>query len=117
MPVLYRKLQRELWHLRSQVLAIALVVGGGVAVWMMALVSYSSLNETRDQYYRSSRFADVFVDLTRAPQRLLQQVQELDGVAQVESRLQAGAQLSLEGFAGPDRKSTRLNSSHVNISY
>lgn len=101
MPVLYRKLQRELWHLRSQVLAIALVVGGGVAVWMMALVSYSSLNETRDQYYRSSRFADVFVDLTRAPQRLLQQVQELDGVAQVESRLQAGAQLSLENFSDP----------------
>lgn len=101
MSVLARKLRRELWHLRSQVLAIALVVGGGVAVCMMALVSYSSLNETRDQYYRSSRFGDVFVELTRAPQRLQDSVQQLDGAAQVESRLQASAQLTLADFSDP----------------
>ena len=99
--VLDRKLLRELRHLRGQVLAIALVVGGGVAVCMMSLVNYSSLNDTRDNYYRSHMFADAFVDMTRAPQRLLDEVRALQGVARAEARVQTSLRLQVGGFDDP----------------
>ncbi|NNC55878.1 MAG: hypothetical protein HKO07_09185, partial [Pseudomonadales bacterium] len=64
------KLLRELWHMRGQVFAIALVVMGGIAVCVMSLSTYDSVKQTRDSYYAQYRFANVFVELTRAPLRL-----------------------------------------------
>ena len=41
-----RKLLRDLWHLRGQVLAVALVIASGVAVLSMSLSTTESLSET-----------------------------------------------------------------------
>ena len=43
MTALDRKLLRDLWHLRGQVLAIALVVACGVAVVVTTRTAYESL--------------------------------------------------------------------------
>ncbi len=40
--VLHTKLRREIWQMRGQLLAIALVIAGGIAVCLMSLVNYSS---------------------------------------------------------------------------
>lgn len=101
MTALQRKLYRDLWHLRAQVLAIALVVGGGVAVCLMSLVSYSSLLETREQYYARYQFADVFVNLTRAPQRLAADAAALPGVRRVEDRVFAAVRVEMPEFDDP----------------
>lgn len=101
LSVLDRKLLRELFHLRGQVLAIALVVAGGIAVCVMSLVNYASLSETRSHYYRQHGFADVFIDLTRAPRHLHEQIRRLDGVAKAEVRVQSSLRLQLDGFADP----------------
>ena len=51
MSVLDRKLFRDLLRLWAQALALALVLGGGVATLLLAVGSWRSLGETRIAYY------------------------------------------------------------------
>jgi putative ABC transport system permease protein len=99
--ILQRKLRREMWQQRGQWLAIALVIAGGVSVCLMSLVNVASLEATRDAYYREQVFADVFVTLKRAPRHLHRQIQALDGVSRVSTRIEASARLEVPGYADP----------------
>lgn len=99
--VLGTKLRRELWRMRGQVLAIALVIAGGVAVCVMSLVAYSSLNATRELYYQQNQFAEVFAPLKRAPRQALHRVSEIPGVVRLSARVEAAAKLELPGFTEP----------------
>ncbi|ACL72562.1 conserved hypothetical protein [Thioalkalivibrio sulfidiphilus HL-EbGr7] len=101
MNALYRKLARELWHLRGQVLAIAVVIAGGMATLVMSLTSLDALSLTRDAYYRDYRFADIFVTIKRAPESLREAVENIPGVQQVETRVVSGANLDIPGFVDP----------------
>lgn len=98
---LQKKLWRELWRLRGQVLAIALVIVGGSAVSVMSLSAYSSLMDTRDSFYREFQFGDLFVNLSRAPNSLLDRLESIPGVATLESRVSANLSLEIEGFDEP----------------
>ncbi len=101
MRALTLKLWRELWHLRGQVLAIALVMAGGVSVCVMSLSTYDSLLTTRDTYYREHGFADIFANLKRAPKSLARRIEALPGIASVEPRVVAKVNLSLPDFSDP----------------
>jgi putative ABC transport system permease protein len=96
-----RKLWRDLWQMKSQALAIALVVMCGVGTYIMFLATLGALRATQDRYYREYRFADVFVSLKRAPEALRQRVQEIAGVDQVETRVVAQVRLDMPGFSEP----------------
>ncbi|MGC2048630.1 MAG: FtsX-like permease family protein [Gallionella sp.] len=96
-----RKLVRDLWQMKSQALAIALVVMCGVATYIMFLTTLDALRATQDNYYRDYRFADVFVTLKRAPESLRQRVQDIAGVDQVETRVVAQVRLDMPSFAEP----------------
>jgi len=98
---LYRKLFRELWQMRGQVLAIAVVISGGMATLVMSLTSLDALSVTRDAYYREYRFSDIFVNAKRAPESLREQVEAIAGVQQVETRVVAGANLDIPDFPDP----------------
>lgn len=98
---LQKKLWRELWHIRGQALAIALVIIGGVGVCVMSLSTYESLLNTRDNYYRDYQFADIFAGLKRAPNSLKARIEEIPGVANIESRVIAQVNLEVPGFADP----------------
>lgn len=102
------KLRRELWHMRGQVLAISLVIAGGVAVCVMSLVNYSSLSATRSLYYQQYQFAEVFAVLKRAPEHVLQRVAEIPGITRISSRVEGAAKLEIAGFSDP--VSARLES-------
>ncbi|MGI9327609.1 MAG: FtsX-like permease family protein [Pseudomonadales bacterium] len=92
---------RDLWHLRAQVLAIALVIGSGVAVLVMALSTLTALERTTDAYYERYRFADVFATVTRAPNRLARRIRQIEGVHTVETRIAHQATLDIAGFNEP----------------
>jgi len=83
------KLFRDLRRLWAQVLAIALVVAGGVASLVMAVGSYRSLEETRTAYYERHQFADVFANVRRAPRALAARIAECQ--LELEARSQARA--------------------------
>jgi putative ABC transport system ATP-binding protein len=58
---------RDLWHIKGQVLAIALVIASGVGLLVMSLSSLVALDETARAYYDRYRFANVFAQVERAP--------------------------------------------------
>ncbi|MEJ2694761.1 MAG: ABC transporter permease, partial [Candidatus Thiodiazotropha sp.] len=101
MRALNLKLLRNLWKLRGQVLAIAIVIASGVAVLVMSLSAQQALTETADAYYERQRFADIFASVKRAPRRLLEQISAIPGVRSVDDRIKYLATLSIEGFEEP----------------
>lgn len=101
MQAIDKKLWRELWSMRGQALAIALVIVSGVGIFVMSLSTLDSLYETRETYYRDYHFAHVFSSLKRAPLSLVKRIEEIPGVDKVETRVVARVNMDVEGFADP----------------
>ena len=101
MRALNRKLLRDLWHMRGQMLAIAAVIMGGVATLVMSLSTYDSLVSTRNRFYGEYRFADVFANLKRAPEPVAERLAAIPGVERLETSVSAGVKLEVKGFADP----------------
>jgi putative ABC transport system permease protein len=101
MSALNHKLRRDLWKLRGQVLAVALVIASGVATLVMSLSTIEALEETSAAYYQRYRFADIFAFATRAPKRITHQFAEIPGVQTVQTRISRYATIDIEGFAEP----------------
>ena len=98
---LNRKLLRDLWRLRGQVLAVSLVVSAGVGVLVMSLTALTALSETARAYYERYRFAHVFAQVERAPERIARRIAELPGVQTVETRISRLATIDIDGFDEP----------------
>lgn len=101
MRVLNRKLRRDLWRMKGQVLAISAVIGGGVALLVMMLGLLQSLDATRAAYYERHRFADIFSEVKRAPETLASRIAEIEGVQAVETRVIADVTLDIAEMAEP----------------
>ena len=101
MSRLHRALIRDLWHLRGQVVATALVVGVGVAAFVTMVSNYQSLARARADYYSVYRFADVFSSLKRAPDSLAASLRLIPGVTAVQTRVVEDVILSVPGLAEP----------------
>lgn len=96
-----RKLLRDLLHMRGQGMAVGAIVACGVAIMVMALGAISSLELSRSTYYERFRFADVFSNAKRAPERLVSNIAEIDGVRAVETRISRLVTLDIEGLREP----------------
>src|SRR5687767_15140085 len=96
-----RKLLRDVWNLKGQALAISLVIGAGVAMFIMYLSTFHSLRLTQHTYYDRFRFADVFAGMTRAPLHLRERIAEIPGVARVDTRVVVDVTLDVPDLAEP----------------
>ena len=101
--MLARKGWRDLWHLRGQVVAVALVAAVGVANLVMSQATLESLEDSRARYYREYAFADVFASLVRAPEQVAQRLREIPGVAAADTRIVAFGRAEVAGFGDPIR--------------
>ncbi len=99
MKALARMRWRDLWWLRGQVLATAIVIGCGIASFVATYGTWQALADTQREYYRHYHFADLFAPLKRAPLSLQESLQQLPGVAQVAVRVSADVLLDV-----PDRE-------------
>jgi putative ABC transport system permease protein len=99
MRAIDRKLLRDVWRLKGQVISIALVVAGGVMSVITMQSTFRSLERSRDEYYREQRFADVFAGLNRAPGTLARRIAEIPGVAAVRTRVVYRVTLNVPGLA------------------
>lgn len=122
MSLLDRKLLRDLVALKSQALAVALVMACGLAMMIMTRSLILSLEVTRDTYYEQHRFAQVFARLKRAPQAVHEQLAAIPGVAAVQTGIAIQVTLDLPGMvepavglinALPERGDLVLNRLHV----
>ena len=83
MRAIDRKLLRDLLKMKGQVVAIALIIACGISSWICVLIAYRSLRETRDDYYREYRMADVFAPVKRAPLSITDRLERIPGVRRV----------------------------------
>jgi putative ABC transport system permease protein len=95
------KLLRDLWRMRSQALAIALVMAAGVGMVIMSYGMIRSLEATRADYYERYALADIWAPLRRAPDSELAAIAALPGVGVAESRITAAGTLDVPGIAEP----------------
>jgi putative ABC transport system permease protein len=100
MKALNRKLLRDLAAMKVQLGAIALVMACGVAAFVMARTALVSLQESRDQYYATQRFADVFATFRRAPDDVVRDLAEIPGVAAADTRVVLAATLEVPSGEG-----------------
>jgi len=96
-----RMIVRDMWHLRGQLIATALVVMCGVASFVSMRCTYESLRIAQADYYQGYRFANVFAQLKRAPLSVTRRVSEIEGVAGVRARVVMGVTLDVPGLNEP----------------
>lgn len=96
-----RKLLRNLRGMAGQGLAIALVIAGGISLFLLMAGMTGSLSETRRAYYERYAFADVWAPVVRAPESLIDDIRALDGVRAVETRVRDAAILDMPGMIEP----------------
>lgn len=101
MKALDLKLLRDLWKIKGQALAISIVIVSGVSTFVMLMSTMTSLNRTRNMFYKDYAFAEVFASLKRAPESLRHRMNEIPGVDRVETRVVADVKLSVKGFPEP----------------
>ncbi|HET9387560.1 MAG TPA: FtsX-like permease family protein [Gemmatimonadales bacterium] len=95
LSALDRKLFRDLWAMKGQAIAIALLAAAGVAMYVMYQSNFTSLSHTQHAYYERQRFAHVFATLKRAPQRVAVEIAAIPGVSAVEARVASYVTLDL----------------------
>ncbi|MCW5964336.1 MAG: FtsX-like permease family protein [Bryobacterales bacterium] len=116
------KMLRDLWGMKGQAFAIAMVLAGGVATFVMSRSVFESLTLTQTTFYRDYQFADAFVSLKRAPESMRTRLAEIPGVQTVETRVMAQASVQVLGYeqpvtaiivSQPDHGQPILNQLHV----
>jgi putative ABC transport system permease protein len=101
MTILDRKVVRDLTRMKGQSAAIALVIGCGVAMLIMAYSTMGSLRTTLENFYATNRFTDVFVHLKRAPDSLADRLAAIPGVAQLQTRVVVSVTLDIPTTTEP----------------
>jgi putative ABC transport system permease protein len=101
MTALNTKLRRDLWHMRGQVLTVALVVACGIATYVTMRGAYESILRAQQDYYSRYRFADVFAHLKRAPDSVAASIAAIPGVASAQTRVVVEVTLDVPGLGEP----------------
>lgn len=99
--ILNRKLLRELRSLQGLLLLIAGIVGVGVTCFVAMQSAYRNLDRAKELYYRRCRMADYWIDLKKAPVSELAALKKIDGVRELQSRIQFPVTVDLESVQEP----------------
>ena len=122
MRAIDRKAVRDLWAIKGQAIAIALVIASGVGTFVMSLNTLESLRNSQEMYYERYRFAHVWSQVKRAPLALARRIEMIPGVSQVQTRVVVDVTLDVRGMAEPaigrlisipDRRMPMVNDLHL----
>lgn len=98
MRAINRKLLRDISNMWGMVFVIALMITCGAATYITFLSTLDSLRQTQESYYQDYYFANIFASLKRAPNSVAGRMREIEGVNQVETRIQSGVNLEVVDF-------------------
>lgn len=87
--------------MRGQALAISLVTAAGTLAFITLLGTLLSLEKTEKAYYERFRFADIFANARRAPDRLKEEIARIPAVKQVTTRIVYNVLLDVSGMHEP----------------
>ena len=115
---LHRKVLRDVFQLRGQMLAIVVVMAAGVALFVMLRGMNAYLTGAQQAYYTQYRFADLFARARRVPDSVVKQVAAVPGVESVQARIVFDVLLDVPGLpeaatgrlvSVPERRAPMLN--------
>ena len=101
MSVLDTKMWRDLNRLKTQALAVSLVIACGVATLVLALGAYRSLDQTRAAFYDRYQFPTVFASANRVPASIQTQLSEIPGVSRALLRIRKPVLLDMPALEQP----------------
>ena len=101
MTALDKKLFRDLFRMWGQAIAIILIVVCGIASLVTMMSAYESLQLSQATYYERYRFAEVFVQLERAPDSLADRIADIPGVRRAQTRVVVDVNLDVPGLEDP----------------
>lgn len=96
-----RKLLRDVWRMKWQIAAIALLIACGVSVAVMAFSVQEALVRAQRRYYEQTRFGDLFATTKRAPLALVDHLARIDGVVAVDARAVKAGLMEVPGLLRP----------------
>lgn len=101
MRAIDRKLVRDMLLMKGQVMAICAVMACGVATFVMSSSAMVSLQGTMDDFYEANRFPQVFARIKRAPLAVAERMEEIPGVARIQTRVVRDVTLDVPSFPEP----------------
>lgn len=101
MSVLDTKMWRDLNRLKTQALAVSLVIGCGVATLVLALGAYRSLDQTRSAFYDRYQFPTVFASANRVPASIQARLTDIPGVSRALLRIRKPVLLDMPDLEQP----------------
>jgi len=117
-----KKLMRELFRMKGQAVAIALIMACGVSSFVTILIAYRGLKGTRDAYYREYRMADIFAPVKKAPRAIARRLERIEGVRRVRPRIIFDVSIDIKTIPEPcfgrvvslpDRREKVINDVHL----
>jgi putative ABC transport system permease protein len=97
---LQRKLVRDLAASKGLILAVAVVIFLGVALFGASFMGYQNLKGSYDYSYERLRFADFTVKVVEAPSDAVEELEAIPGVEAVTGRVNTDMALKLPGEDG-----------------
>lgn len=101
MRPLHRKLVRDMWKLRGQLVAIVAVVACGIAAYVTMLSVHASLRDHGQAYFERNRLPDVFARTGDAPLAVARRIEALPFIEAVEARAVEDVMLDVRGLSEP----------------
>ncbi len=101
MNALTRKLFRDIWHHRGQMVSIAAVTATALMTVLTMRGTYESLYHAKASYYQASHFPDLWANVERAPETIVNQLRAIDGVSAVDTRITFSSTLDLHREGAP----------------
>lgn len=96
-----RKVLRDLWRMRWQAMAIAMLIACGVSVAVMSFSAQRAIARAQSDFYAETRFADVFAQAKRAPLSVARQLSAIPGVTAVDVRIADAGLMDVPGLVRP----------------
>jgi len=118
MNALNQKLCRDIWQSRYLILAVSAIIAVGIGCFVGMLSAAKNLEFARSNYYSSSRLADFWIDLKKAPVEEVRRLSLLPGISETRERIQFQVMLDLPEsekpvsallLSMPDRQTPTVN--------
>lgn len=82
-------LWRMIKHSRAQFIAVCIIITVGIAVFTAMSLAGINLDDSKNQYYKDNAFADLSISVQKLPASLIDDFQNIEGVALAEGRITA----------------------------
>ncbi len=101
---------RVMRHHKGQFVAITAVVIVGLMIYTALSMAIENLAATVDKYYEETNVADIYVELVRIPESVLDKIENYPYVDQVEGRIVYDVPLKVK-----DRDEKVKSTDHISV--